>query len=565
MNYIELLDKIFSFRLETILPISAVFLVPGLRIITLPIRLKSLFLIRTNKYCGYWEWITSRLRDVLGIPFLSLSVLWNGYRWLLTIKGDAASSFLYVMIASILLLVINEVSRRLLRREKLKLLDFIVKFPAVHPQEFFDYFYSTFGSLHIHLPEKPFKSLDPFNIDFRKSQPKARYRVLPSIIIVIDLMIITRLILFANKWRNRDFLRKLTSSLALILSSRQAQLSRTKITIEGLDRLAGIKMPMIYLFNHTSAVDFLTVPIFLLAHQTVTEKKIPFVPCFMMARDHFLDNPLIYHIIGLGKAAELLDMIFIERRHRTTASAQRAVKEAIDRIINKNLPLAIYPQGSRARNKVSANGSRLDAGYYTVGNLERLKHEGGHIKKGAAYIATDVALHIIESNIDGPVNLIPVTFTGAASILPRDSIKIWPNNEITVRVGDPIVVTKDMVAHLNSHEHHDEYHNFIESINKRIDQALKTTFRLHADLECRFFEDMRNILDPYKMEELSIALKQWRGEDYLFYLTLDYIYTCKPKHWPTLLGQLAHLILNDALRNEIIDFKNKVAEIMVSK
>ena len=39
------------------------------------------------------------------------------------------------------------------------------------------------------------------------------------------------------------------------------------------------------------------------------------------------------------------------------------------------------------------------------------------------------------------------------------------------------------------------------------------------------------MLDTLQIEELAIAMKQWRGEDYLVYATLDCIYACKPRHW----------------------------------
>ncbi len=57
-------------------------------------------------------------------------------------------------------------------------------------------------------------------------------------------------------------------------------------------------------------------------------------------------------------------------------------------------------------------------------------------------------------------------------------------------------------------------------------------------------------------------MKPWRREDYLIYTLLDYIYACNPKEWHSLLGQLAHLILTDAPREDIVAFRDRVADLL---
>jgi hypothetical protein len=131
---------------------------------------------------------------------------------------------------------------------------------------------------------------------------------------------------------------------------------------------------------------------------------------------------------------------------------------------------------------------------------------------------------------------------------------------VTIKVGDPIVIEPREVEHLNPTDDSDEYRNYVDALHDRIDRSIKTTFRVHAELERRFFEDLRSTINHHTLEELSIAMKQWRGNDYLVFAILDFIYTCKPKEWRLLLGQLVHLILKDAPRRELVAFKERLAD-----
>ena len=131
-----------------------------------------------------------------------------------------------------------------------------------------------------------------------------------------------------------------------------------------------------------------------------------------------------------------------------------------------------------------------------------------------------------------------------------------------MRVGNPIIVTPEAIASLTNKMDDDTRLPFVTKLNTRIDDALKSTFRIHAELERRFFEDTRTMLDALQMEELAIAMKQWRGEDYLVYATLDCIYACKPRYWRSMLGQLTHLILEDAPREDFLELKSKIAQRM---
>lgn len=202
----------------------------------------------------------------------------------------------------------------------------------------------------------------------------------------------------------------------------------------------------------------------------------------------------------------------------------------------------------------------MDAGYYTAGSLRRLSRDGGHLKKGAAFIATDAAMALSRNGNGGQINIIPVVFVGAGSVLPRTSIKVQRGLQVKMRVGNPIIVTPEAIGSLTNDANDDARMPFVTKLSGRIDDALKSEFRIHAELERRFFEDVRSLLDTLQIEELAIAMKQWRGEDYLVYATLDCIYACKPHHWRPMLGQLTHLILEDVPREDFLELKSRIAQ-----
>jgi hypothetical protein len=89
--------------------------------------------------------------------------------------------------------------------------------------------------------------------------------------------------------------------------------------------------------------------------------------------------------------------------------------------------------------------------------------------------------------------------------------------------------------------------------------ALKTLLRVHAMLERRFFEDLRGILSALELEEISLAVKPWRGNDFLLHAILDAIYACPIAARRALLHELARLLINFAPREDLLAFKGRVA------
>lgn len=558
MNWYSLADQVFAPHHATIIVLCILFVVPLIRLLTFPLALKQHWSIRLNAIVGFGEHSVKWIRDWIGIPFLVCAVGWNVYREHYIVAGIA-----------VLLIVTNELYRMRRRDGIIAFLDFIKAHPDIHPQEFFIHYYAAFGPLGCRCPREPRRRITPERLDFqRNGSTDGRRSMLPMLKSARYMMIFTKLIITAHKARGASFARRVGSSLAVVGATRLAQLVRATITIEGAEKLKSIFMPHLYCFNHTSAFDFVIAPLLLFAHHRISGADISLAPCFLLAKDHFRDSLLLYRIIGLGRAAEILGMIFVERRKRSRESGDTVIQLAVDKLLNDTMPIAIYPQGTRARTRRGVGCTTLDGAYYAVGGRKRLKQEGNHIKRGAALIAANAALRLAREGVTGEVNLIPAAFVGAARVLPRKSIRVRKGENVTIRVGDPITVSTAMIEQLGLASDVDvlseTYLEFVNAIHHRIDNGLKTTYRVHPELERRFFEDIRDQLDHLRMEELSIAMKQWRREDYLVFVILDYIYTCPHKYWRTLLGQLAHLILTDAPRADFVELKVRVADYIPS-
>ena len=291
-------------------------------------------------------------------------------------------------------------------------------------------------------------------------------------------------------------------------------------------------------------------------------------PSFLLAKDHFRDNPLYYRILGIGKAAAALGMIFVERGEGGSAGrARRVVWEAAEKLVGEGMELGIYPQGTRAASCVGAEGKRLDSAYYTVGSPERIKRDGAHLKKGAAFIATESAMEIAAAGAEEELKIVPVAIRGTGIACPRGSRRVMAGVPLRLVVGEPISLSRDAVAGLKSPEQdepsceaEERYFEFAHHLHHRIDTALKTAAQVHGTLERRFFEDIRDMLGAHELEEISLALKPWRGEDCLLHAVLDAVYACPPTEWRRLLGELTHLMLGFAPREEILAFKGRVAD-----
>lgn len=548
IGWIITADKIFDLDGWKLACLVFLYIVPILKIALLPFSFRGSPAFCLGKLSGMLEHVISLPRDFIVAPMLVLGAAWHIWR-----SGRFLSwQEFAIALAAVSLVAIGQINRISKLKNRWRLLEFIRHFPKIHPQEFFDRLLCASGALKHKLPERPLSSINPAKLDFRNGKKK---RALGPIAIargVWSTIWLTRLIILAGRRGGDEFMREVASAFAVIWGSRIAELAMAQVTIDGKDFLPRAGGPQIFIYTHASFLDFAVAP-FALAARPCSNGGVNCLPKFLIAKDHFIDNPIFYNVLGIGRAAKALGMIFVDRKaaDKITA-AKRVAKESAAALLGASPDIAIFPQGTRALCLKGPRGERRDAAYYTVGSQDRIRAPGGHLKKGAAHICVALADELARSGRDETIKIIPIAIAGAAIACPKGSFKIYPNARIELRVGEPILVGPSITEPEN-------YSESVARLHTRIDCALKNLLHIHAELERRFFEDIRGMLDPMRIDEVAIAMKPWRGDDYLLHSILDAIYTCGPDLWRGFLGELIHLILNFADRKEFLTLKSKIA------
>lgn len=565
MGWMEIADSLWKFRPWMVPLFAALYFVPLMRLVTYPLAHGGRIFMHINRRFGQWEHLVMRPRDTVVTAYLVGGIIWHAF-----VPATDTSEWMHALyaLAAAMLIASSALMASFRHRGQMALLEFAGQNPRVHPQEFFDHLLCFSGMIRHSLPKEPFCTVDHSNMDFTGG--KAGFLIKRDLLCGAwsTLWLGKFMVMAARIYRGKQ-LDEIAAALALVWAARIAQVARARITVDGSEKLLAGKAANIFVFNHMSFIDFALAPIALslMPSEGKGRKEKLSIPLFLLAKDHFLDNPIYYRILGIGKAAQALGMIFVDRKGAGKRErAKEVAREATAKLLHHGGGLAIYPQGSRAAPYVDHEGKRLDSGYYTVGKRERVKRDGAHLKKGAAHIAAEAAL-ALRSSLSDEVRIIPIAILGTGTACPRDTSKILSNVHMKLTVGEPIVIhasnTEGMAspegARPNSPEE-DRYFDFVEKLHARIDVTLKGAARVHATLERRFFEDIRDMLDALQHEEVALAIKPWRGDDYLFHAILDAIYACPPKRWRALHGELIHLLLNFAPRAELLAFKARIAD-----
>ncbi|MFH0799812.1 MAG: lysophospholipid acyltransferase family protein [Pseudomonadota bacterium] len=552
MGWTAIADELWRLQCPVVVLLAALYLVPISSILTLSLEEGRRGFMRINRIFGAWEHAVGGFRDSFVALYLAGGAAWHIYLGL----GSSGPEHFVISAAALALAASGWVNRRLRHKAHLKLITFVRHFPTIHPQEFFDHLLCSSGFIRHKLPGAPFSLIDSAAIDFRSRCGRKMVGPFSLVAGAWSTIWAAKLVMMSSRLEDRAAMLEAASALAVIWGSRICQLARAALTVEGRENLPESGTQAIYLFTHMSFIDFALVPLLLAARPPrqdgcATQNNLP---KFLMAKDHFRDNPIYYRLLGLGRAAEAMGMIFVDRKALDrTAEARRIAGEASEGLFRGEGDLAIFPQGGRAAPFSTSRGERMDAGYYTVGGRGRIRADGAHLKKGAAHIAAVAAMKFRAAGRKDDALLIPVAVSGTAIACPRGRMRIQPCARFKLSVGEPITT-------LLPPDVDDNYMTAVAHIHSRIDGSLKAASHIHAELERRLFEDVRGMLDPMQIDEISLAMKTWRGDDYLLHAILDAIYACHPNLWRPFLGELTHLILNFATREEMLALKGRVAE-----
>ena len=416
--------------------------------------------------------------------------------------------------------------------------------PRVEPQEFFDHLYACLGFLPHRVPAKASLLVDPLHLHYAKGKPM-KQSVWLCFRGAYATFLFGRLAYKAFRWKGSHYIKSVGSGLSMIWAVRMIQMARMDVIVEKTPGLASIKEgKIIYAVSHKSLLDIA------LAQLAYFKEKpdgsvASFMPRIIVAKDHFRDNLFLYRILGIGQTLEAWGMIFVDRKSKQEGKAKRAVDNVVKRLLPSDMSLAIYPQGTRARGQLNRDGTRWDAAYFCVGKKERLKKEGGYFKKGIAHIAVTTAQTLAKYKSREKVWVLPVGMIGPGTVCPKGSWKIQTEAKVTIKMGEPICVDETMT---------------VDRLTAKIDGSLQELLGVATRLERRFFMDLREILDQRGVDEVAVAIKQWRQEE-IVYQILDYIYALPPKMWRGLLTELSNQLRHEATRDNLACLRNKIAEL----
>lgn len=559
MNSHDLGLLLWNPSLPVIIIVAITYATPVVHILLKPFKLRSTFAIKTCKLSGISEIIIAPIRDSVGLFILSLAAASN----LINLANAKNVSSLIIAIICMALIAASFVHRFIRTRSLLALCEFAGGNPEMHPQDFFDYIFCCYGFLQIKLPQKAARTIDLANIDFRTEKESSPLKRTEKILGAWTTMRMTSLVTLVRKRLGFEALRNISPALTCIWASRTAQIIESSLTIEGLAAHGLHPCKRIYIFTHKSFFDFIFAPLVPIS-LALREKNCPrTLPSFIVAAGHFRRNPIFTYVFGIGKAARNLNMLFVERTGKKK-TARDATINAARMIVDEGQDIALFPQGARALPYYPLNGGlRSDAGYYTVGSKERIGAYGKQLKSGLGFICAE-AIRMLGENSKWRIEIIPVAISGTANACPRDSMKIFKNVSLKLTLGEPIELIPENSSALFSSATSSEKskEDFARTIIKRADTALKSAAKIHAELERRFFRDVRSLCDALKFDEVAVAMKSWRGDDYLVHSIIDIIYTCPTKEQRPLVGKLIYMLLNFAERNEILEFKKTAAKLL---
>ncbi len=443
----------------------------------------------------------------------------------------------------------------------LQMTEFMRANPRVHPQEFFEHYYRRLGPAATPIPGQARGAIDPHDISFKSGKkPRQSYWLL--IHAFYDTAIFARSATKAMQTLGPQYGREVFDVMAQLWGKRILQLFRAQLQVKGDELFNQLDGKIILIFNHKSHLDF----VFNFFALSVTKRADgrPILPRYMAAKDHFLDNRLIYEGIGVGKLIESVDMVFVDRKGK----GKDAIAQAADRLASKEIEIAMYPQGTRVFGNKGWNGERQDAGYYTSGSLHSLQQEMGHLKKGAVFLALDTAIAVRHQDI--PVHLVFIGIEGTATLAPKGSFKVETEGTVLFNVSGVVTLHTSDVANLTKPSgpattaEETAYLEKATTLQREIDAHLIEALGLHEKLKNRFLDDARHrTLTPkedfFRLTHRLQQAKQTKEE--LPFTILDRIYALDPTYWEARLKEIAHWLTSvEDPSAELMSLRDQVTE-----
>jgi 1-acyl-sn-glycerol-3-phosphate acyltransferase len=380
--------------------------------------------------------------------------------------------------------------------------------------------------------------------DYRKNE-RSRHTGSFLIPAIFDTMCIAHLGLSALDRVGEKYLFEMVDDIYFIWGKRMLQLAQGSFSTKGLDRLEGKEGKFILIYNHKSSFDFMLGSLGF-ARMAINDRSMR--PRFLVAKDHFKDNHLIYRVFGVGRLCEAIKMIFIERKNHKM-SVQN-LEAAAKKIAHDDIDIAIYPQGTRSDGNYDRAGKRRDAGYYTTITKRDLTSPLAHLKKGTAYLVFNALRELYESKIDQNLNLVFVGIKGAGTTLPKGRFKVQTENEIEFSIGEVVTISPQVIEEVLNPQNTLEQseankQRFILQIHGMINDELKNVLQIHESLKQRFLTELRGQFryDAEKIQRIQVCLEEFSHDNDSVFQILDLTYSLPLSLWNGYLSELSQVLL----------------------
>lgn len=442
----------------------------------------------------------------------------------------------------------------------LKAIEFLRQFPQSHPEEFYSRYKLelAFGGFDWYQSPEV-NHLSPLEADFRQ-QARARQSVWPWIRSVFDTGYMAHLNLRAYRYFGIGYAQLIFDRSGAMWGKRVLQHCQARFRLTGSQSLQDKKGRFLLIFNHKSSLDFVFT-FFALSDFRINGREMR--PRFIVAKDHFKDNPIFYSLLGIGKTIEAARMIFISRKNKKQSF--KDLQEAAHTVATQPLDVTIYPQGTRAPGGYDRALKRRDAGYYTTINKKEYAKPQAHLKKGTAYLIWDTLKEMQQNDPDEDLNLVFIGIKGAGIVMPKSEIKIQTEGDVEFAVGDVVTLSPRMMEDMISEaEEQTKSHKkqFVQDMNLLIDDRLTQVLNLHQQLKQRYLTELKGQFrfDEDKLKAIEEYMDVISEQASVIYQILDRIYALPLPQWNGYLSQLSQLLLERTEITRLWLFCEEVAE-----
>lgn len=518
--------------------------IPIIRLVTRPLR--ALFKDRSEwhfpfavwmRSSGHWEYLLGPLRD----RFLSLGLLiWVVVRWV--VEAPLTQD---TLVGSSLILFFNLLAILNIRYRDgigLKIAELGRLHANMHPEDFFHLYYALLCPWPPAFPKGGFRTVSYREVDYRTGRPPLQTWRL-TLEAVLSTSTFARLVILASQRVGTDYGCDIFDALSRLWGSRLAQVLQLKLSTQLPPDFPSLSDKTLLVFNHQSVLDF-GLNFFALGDLHIRSQKVLGMetrhlrPRFIAAKDHFIDNPLLYSWLGLGKVIEGVGMILVNRKQK--GKGWQAMAEAAEKLTQTDVEVAVYPQGTRSYALNSFSGERRDAGFYTTCSPKLWADPLGHLKPGTAHLIVESLIKLRAAG-EKRLNVLVIGIIGAGIAGPKGSWHVQTEAELQYRITQPWVLSSEEVAGLDIPQHktpetqeEQRYFDKVEEIQAQLSRRLVAAMAWHGQLIAYLEEELGHLaLNEDQKKRLLEQLRraETKAEPKAFIL-LDRILSLPTEQWP---------------------------------